>query len=116
MAAGEAADVSDAEDIQKPQRVLARSAGLDALEDHLRRAIIVTAISAQEFVPLEPIAVLLAQRFGLVSADMELRHLLGSEFLLALQDEAMVARVLEDGRPMVSQSFRLHLARWTCYF
>ena len=36
--------------------------------------------------------------------------------MLLLPDEATAVRVFDGRRPVVSPSFRLHLARWTRYF
>ncbi|OEL36275.1 hypothetical protein BAE44_0002706 [Dichanthelium oligosanthes] len=86
------------------------------MEDDLRRGLIVTCIGDRGEAPMQDISGLLAQRFGIAEESMELRRLSESELLLLLPDEVTAVRVFDGGRPVVSPSLRLHLARWTRLF
>ncbi|WVZ64622.1 hypothetical protein U9M48_014116 [Paspalum notatum var. saurae] len=99
-----------------PSRVLAQSALLDAREDELRRGLIVTSVGDRGEVPARAITSLLAQRFDIAGDLLLFWRLSAVESLLMLPDEATALRVFDGGQPVITPSFRLHLARWTRFF
>ncbi|KAJ1288277.1 hypothetical protein BS78_02G078500 [Paspalum vaginatum] len=110
------APLADGVPIRKPQRFLASSSGVEDMEMGLRCALIITCIGGSETIPRESVSALLARRFGLAEGPLVLRRVSATEFILFLADEATAVRVFDGGKPVISPSLQLHVARWTRFF
>ncbi|WVZ64360.1 LOW QUALITY PROTEIN: hypothetical protein U9M48_013890 [Paspalum notatum var. saurae] len=86
------------------------------MEAGLRHALIITCIGGAGTTSVESVSALLARSFGLAADSLVLRRASANEFILILPDEATAARVYDGGRPVISSSLRLHVARWTRFY
>lgn len=99
----------------RPRRVIDRSTAIAHREAELGRALLVT-VTGDYFEGLEArIRELIASLFEIAGELLSLLRSGPASFILVLPDRDTTTRVYNAGRPMISQNFRLHAMRWSCF-
>ncbi|RCV43062.1 hypothetical protein SETIT_9G265700v2 [Setaria italica] len=97
----------------KPRHILDRSASIARREDDLARALVITMIKGHEVGAVELVRTTIANRFEIKEESLILRPWGSTSFLLILPTDAMLKRVYNGGRPIITPSARLHVMQWT---
>jgi len=82
-------------------------------EEDLSKALVVSVFGDCLDGSASAISATIAARFELPSSQLFVRRFGPASFLVVLQDEAAATRVFNGGRPIVTNSHRLHVRRWS---
>uniref|UniRef100_K3ZZV1 CCHC-type domain-containing protein n=1 Tax=Setaria italica TaxID=4555 RepID=K3ZZV1_SETIT len=96
----------------KPRHILDCSASIARREDDLAHGLVVTMIGGHEVGAVELVRTTIANRFEIEEERLILRPWGLVSFLLILPTDAMLERVYNGRRPIITPSARLHLKAW----
>ncbi|KAG2617814.1 hypothetical protein PVAP13_3NG258011 [Panicum virgatum] len=106
--------ITDVGQQQRPHRVIKRSVAITRREEELAgRALVLSVVADNPGGLVNSILPAVAQRFEIEERLLSLYPLGPASFLLVSPDELSATTILNDGRPLIIPSGRLHAMRWS---